>query len=115
MIRRPPRSTLFPYTTLFRSDVDDARRALTVALNDAYDRVIRSRSLSSGRSRALSELAGVLNSAAPLVEGAVAAARTGVPADPQDVAAVSTLAAALSGARELLDERPPPLEDRKSV
>src|SRR5687768_18242904 len=25
MIRRPPRSTLFPYTTLFRSDPDDAR------------------------------------------------------------------------------------------
>src|SRR5258707_11815050 len=24
MIRRPPRSTLFPYTTLFRSDADDA-------------------------------------------------------------------------------------------
>src|SRR3712207_7284803 len=24
MIRRPPRSTLFPYTTLFRSAVDDA-------------------------------------------------------------------------------------------
>src|SRR2546422_4142327 len=24
MIRRPPRSTLFPYTTLFRSEVDDA-------------------------------------------------------------------------------------------
>src|SRR2546422_2350895 len=23
MIRRPPRSTLFPYTTLFRSDFDD--------------------------------------------------------------------------------------------
>src|SRR3712207_9567827 len=23
MIRRPPRSTLFPYTTLFRSEVDD--------------------------------------------------------------------------------------------
>src|SRR2546422_5370010 len=23
MIRRPPRSTLFPYTTLFRSDLDD--------------------------------------------------------------------------------------------
>src|SRR5256884_1776417 len=23
MIRRPPRSTLFPYTTLFRSNVDD--------------------------------------------------------------------------------------------
>src|SRR3712207_8928892 len=28
MIRRPPRSTLFPYTTLFRSEHDDANRAL---------------------------------------------------------------------------------------
>src|SRR5256885_11688302 len=27
MIRRPPRSTLFPYTTLFRSDAGDARYA----------------------------------------------------------------------------------------
>src|SRR5260370_31865146 len=27
MIRRPPRSTLFPYTTLFRSDADDAAAA----------------------------------------------------------------------------------------
>src|SRR2546422_3523389 len=26
MIRRPPRSTLFPYTTLFRSRPDDRRR-----------------------------------------------------------------------------------------
>src|SRR3712207_9227789 len=26
MIRRPPRSTLFPYTTLFRSAADDARQ-----------------------------------------------------------------------------------------
>src|SRR5687768_18170696 len=26
MIRRPPRSTLFPYTTLFRSDGDEERR-----------------------------------------------------------------------------------------
>src|SRR5690606_39603524 len=26
MIRRPPRSTLFPYTTLFRSEVQPARR-----------------------------------------------------------------------------------------
>src|SRR3712207_8276895 len=25
MIRRPPRSTLFPYTTLFRSEPDDLR------------------------------------------------------------------------------------------
>src|SRR5258708_16258025 len=26
MIRRPPRSTLFPYTTLFRSGIEDAPR-----------------------------------------------------------------------------------------
>src|SRR3712207_8856377 len=30
MIRRPPRSTLFPYTTLFRSGGDDVRRELLV-------------------------------------------------------------------------------------
>src|SRR2546425_2095412 len=29
MIRRPPRSTLFPYTTLFRSDRDGDREAAT--------------------------------------------------------------------------------------
>src|SRR5260221_9103203 len=28
MIRRPPRSTLFPYTTLFRSDDDPMDRAI---------------------------------------------------------------------------------------
>src|SRR5687768_17994187 len=27
MIRRPPRSTLFPYTTLFRSGIDERHRA----------------------------------------------------------------------------------------
>src|SRR2546423_8808284 len=32
MIRRPPRSTLFPYTTLFRSDVDRARAVLDLHL-----------------------------------------------------------------------------------
>src|SRR5687768_1784794 len=34
MIRRPPRSTLFPYTTLFRSD-DPLERALDVGVEDA--------------------------------------------------------------------------------
>src|SRR5688572_32767252 len=37
MIRRPPRSTLFPYTTLFRS-LDESRkaaRAVRAALHDA--------------------------------------------------------------------------------
>src|SRR3712207_8050905 len=35
MIRRPPRSTLFPYTTLFRSH---AHRALAVALERLEER-----------------------------------------------------------------------------
>src|SRR3712207_9196514 len=37
MIRRPPRSTLFPYTTLFRSSIDRLRgryRAVDVLLID---------------------------------------------------------------------------------
>src|SRR3712207_7626874 len=33
MIRRPPRSTLFPYTTLFRSVVDCFRGQIAVAHN----------------------------------------------------------------------------------
>src|SRR3712207_8125138 len=32
MIRRPPRSTLFPYTTLFRSQIDAAREIVGPAL-----------------------------------------------------------------------------------
>jgi uncharacterized membrane protein YccC len=92
-------------------DAEEARRSLTTALNDAYDRVIRSRSHSAGRIRELSELAGVLNAAAPLVEGAVAAARSGAPTDPQDITAVHVLARALRSDGELSEERPPPLED----
>src|SRR5258708_9036675 len=47
MIRRPPRSTLFPYTTLFRSDADDllaieiledARVSLALAIDAQADR-----------------------------------------------------------------------------
>src|SRR3712207_7769623 len=33
MIRRPPRSTLFPYTTLFRSDLHERLPALTRVLD----------------------------------------------------------------------------------
>jgi uncharacterized membrane protein YccC len=86
---------------------EDARRQLTTALNAGYDRVIRSRSLSPGRSRQLSELAGVLNATAPLVEGAVALARAREPADPRDVAAVSALAEAVAAGRPPDTERPP--------
>src|SRR5256885_3799116 len=34
MIRRPPRSTLFPYTTLFRSSIDPAKPLLLHAENE---------------------------------------------------------------------------------
>src|SRR3712207_9144899 len=34
MIRRPPRSTLFPYTTLFRSPADDPREHVEQGLAD---------------------------------------------------------------------------------
>src|SRR3712207_7488727 len=39
MIRRPPRSTLFPYTTLFRSD--DAVERVIVDEDRAEDRALR--------------------------------------------------------------------------
>src|SRR3712207_9231568 len=39
MIRRPPRSTLFPYTTLFRSEVVDKPEPELLAPDDAIVRV----------------------------------------------------------------------------
>src|SRR5260221_13313301 len=45
MIRRPPRSTLFPYTTLFRSLVDwRLPRAADAAISDREPAVVRNRS-----------------------------------------------------------------------
>src|SRR5438093_8319589 len=38
MIRRPPRSTLFPYTTLFRSEVAERPEQLDVAVADRAHR-----------------------------------------------------------------------------
>src|SRR2546430_7385081 len=37
MIRRPPRSTLFPYTTLFRSEVERARGAERLGMEGIED------------------------------------------------------------------------------
>src|SRR3712207_7250835 len=57
MIRRPPRSTLFPYTTLFRSGRDgvpDYRPALLWRVNERRDRARTDRVLSeSGDPRSL--------------------------------------------------------------
>src|SRR5258708_10025977 len=46
MIRRPPRSTLFPYTTLFRSklaqaELADIDRAVAATATGAYDELDR--------------------------------------------------------------------------
>src|SRR6266566_4037362 len=41
MIRRPPRSTLFPYTTLFRSSVPDAVAIGKIVTQWRYDRASR--------------------------------------------------------------------------
>src|SRR3712207_6916388 len=38
MIRRPPRSTLFPYTTLFRSDPEQFERADEVVIDRKVNR-----------------------------------------------------------------------------
>src|SRR3712207_8634589 len=40
MIRRPPRSTLFPYTTLFRSDGVEVRRLALDRLGAQDDRAL---------------------------------------------------------------------------
>src|SRR2546427_2052497 len=51
MIRRPPRSTLFPYTTLFRSrdrHVGEKGRQRRSVLSDGEGRVLRHRDVSQG-------------------------------------------------------------------
>src|SRR2546429_4869063 len=40
MIRRPPRSTLFPYTTLFRSVARNPQQALDLVRTRAYDLIL---------------------------------------------------------------------------
>src|SRR5688572_32252480 len=39
LLRRPPRSTLFPYTTLFRSDADRKETAGTILLPCEFQRL----------------------------------------------------------------------------
>src|SRR5215467_15154431 len=48
MIRRPPRSTLFPYTTLFRSPPASWQRAGAVARGPRADRRSRRRAVAGG-------------------------------------------------------------------
>src|SRR2546427_6728880 len=62
MIRRPPRSTLFPYTTLFRSKqwngvqkaFDGARTELKPLIHNAFaDEIFQQPGLDSGRQRCI--------------------------------------------------------------
>src|SRR5256885_3157166 len=47
MIRRPPRSTLFPYTTLFRSNPDSNRETERTELRRAAIQILSGRDLVS--------------------------------------------------------------------
>src|SRR2546422_10088074 len=60
MIRRPPRSTLFPYTTLFRSIMDALQAALTNldGLDDARDQTMAAVEFLSKLRTAKAELQG---------------------------------------------------------
>src|SRR5258708_30764374 len=49
MIRRPPRSTLFPYTTLFRSDRREAVAQRLLRVRGRGDRAVRRRLLQQDR------------------------------------------------------------------
>src|SRR2546427_4270963 len=52
MIRRPPRSTLFPYTTLFRSQRGDAARHQSDAVRrHRHDEPVRRHSLGTAPTR----------------------------------------------------------------
>src|SRR2546430_7515145 len=54
MIRRPPRSTLFPYTTLFRSNAAEPYSASTRGPS-RWRRAIEKRSMPAGRASSRSE------------------------------------------------------------
>src|SRR5256885_4488436 len=54
MIRRPPRSTLFPYTTLFRSDRErpgEYRWSAARGLDFAWHRILRDGNAAQGNHR----------------------------------------------------------------
>src|SRR2546429_5322219 len=60
MIRRPPRSTLFPYTTLFRSIVRNEKRMLQEAVDALFDNGRRGRVLRGANNRPLKSLSDTL-------------------------------------------------------
>src|SRR5690349_22850417 len=57
MIRRPPRSTLFPYTTLFRS-ADEVRRSIERATQADPEEMVRAAGIDPDRVREWVDVAG---------------------------------------------------------
>src|SRR5256885_8499924 len=53
MIRRPPRSTLFPYTTLFRSEDATAREALRQVAREYHKELVADRGMEDRKSTRL--------------------------------------------------------------
>src|SRR5690348_18224554 len=71
MIRRPPRSTLFPYTTLFRSDCHELVRVVDRAICCASLREALPRGGSASRRLAQDRKSTRLNSSHPSISYAV--------------------------------------------
>src|SRR5437660_3563001 len=67
MLRRPPRSTLFPYTTLFRSSFTSGQYSFTFAISAATSSVERLRVLGGLRSARSEEHTSELQSRGHLV------------------------------------------------
>src|SRR5258708_16738121 len=63
MIRRPPRSTLFPYTTLFRSRTMSDLKALEATIDAAFERraELTPKSLTPELERALDQCLALLD------------------------------------------------------
>src|SRR3712207_9461818 len=56
MIRRPPRSTLFPYTTLFRSNHDKALSYLRYGLQQDEGFIVVTGDIGAGKTTLVSQL-----------------------------------------------------------
>src|SRR3712207_9157938 len=111
MIRRPPRSTLFPYTTLFRSYTQEDLRVLLAPTAAKAEEPIGS----MGNDLALAVLS---EQAPPLFSyfKQLFAQVTNPPIDPIREAIVMSVATGVGSERNLLDETPEHAhQDRKST
>src|SRR3712207_5977034 len=105
MIRRPPRSTLFPYTTLFRSPLSDARLlAHLERLDDLLDLDVVERPETDTALIALADLGHVVLEATQRLDGEVVGDDDTV-ADQPGLGVPGDRPAADDGARDVADPR----------